>query len=444
MKNNYRLKQLILLLGDLTCFFIAFYSALSLRYFRFANKNDFLDLFLVFFILFILWIFINYTNELYKINKLKDRKTNFDLIISAIFSFLISIVFFYIIPLSIAPKTILFLTITIAYLFSFFWRIFYKHKLTKTLNQKIIFLNQNEDVLELKKIILENPELGFQFCNQIINKAEDIFEICAKEKIDIIVINDEEKQKNVFVPDLYKLFLENKKIVNLSNFYENITGRITPNIFSEAWFLENIQDKNHAFNNRMNRLMDLFFAFFLLIIFILLLPIVSLAIKINSHGPVFFSQNRTGQNNKQFKIYKFRTMYALSKDGSAELNGFEFASKKDERITKVGNFLRKTRIDELPQVINLFKGELTLIGPRPERPEIIENLEEKMPYYNLRHIVKPGITGWAQVNQHYTDNIDSSLQKLQYDLYYIKNRSLILDISIIFKTINVILRGKGQ
>ncbi|OGH88889.1 MAG: hypothetical protein A2507_03310 [Candidatus Magasanikbacteria bacterium RIFOXYD12_FULL_33_17] len=137
-------------------------------------------------------------------------------------------------------------------------------------------------------------------------------------------------------------------------------------------------------------------------------------------------------------------MYSLSKDGSAEIHGAEFAQKNDKRITSIGKILRKTRLDELPQVINLIKGEITVIGPRPERPEISADLEKQMPYYNIRNVIKPGITGWAQTQQHYTANLETSLQKFQYDLFYIKNRSILLDISILLKTVNVVLRAMGQ
>ncbi|MFA5211095.1 MAG: sugar transferase [Patescibacteria group bacterium] len=447
MKHNYRIKQLILLGGDLFCFLTAFYLALFLRYLNLPNKETILSLLPIFFLLFIIWIFVNYINEMYKINKLKNGKFGLDILFSAFFSFLIGIVFFYLLPFSIAPKTILFLNVITAFSFLFFWRLFFKKTLIKSFNQKIIFVDDNNDSRELKKIIKENPELGFIiFENEITNRK--LSEVVKEENIDIVIVKDETKTqtttKETNENELYKIFLENKQIIDLANFYENITGRISPNVFCEAWFLENLQNMPTPFQNRFNRFVDILAATFLSGIFLLLFPIIALAIKLDSQGPIFFKQTRTGLQNKKFKMCKFRTMYVLSKDGSAETHGFEFAIKKDNRITKIGHFLRKSRIDELPQIINLFKGDLTLIGPRPERPEIIEELNKKMPFYNLRHIIKPGITGWAQVNQHYTDNIETSLEKLQYDLYYIKNRSLLLDITIVFKTINVILRGKGQ
>lgn len=143
-------------------------------------------------------------------------------------------------------------------------------------------------------------------------------------------------------------------------------------------------------------------------------------------------------------MYKFRSMKALSADGSAETGGAQFASKKDSRITPVGNILRKTRLDELPQVINLLRRDISFIGPRPERPEIVAQLQREMPYYNLRHLVRPGLAGWAVLHQHYADSIASSLVKLQYDLFYIKNRTALLDITILLKTIDHLLHAKGQ
>jgi lipopolysaccharide/colanic/teichoic acid biosynthesis glycosyltransferase len=175
-----------------------------------------------------------------------------------------------------------------------------------------------------------------------------------------------------------------------------------------------------------------------------LFPFIYLSIKINSPGPILYKQQRIGQGGRTFQLYKFRSMYSLTPDGGAETAGAQFAVKDDKRVTRVGKFLRKTRLDEIPQFINLLKGDITLIGPRPERPQIVEQLESAIIFYSLRHIVKPGLTGWAVVHQNYTDTMEKTLQKLQYDLYYIKNQSVFLDISILLKTINLVIRMMGQ
>jgi lipopolysaccharide/colanic/teichoic acid biosynthesis glycosyltransferase len=178
--------------------------------------------------------------------------------------------------------------------------------------------------------------------------------------------------------------------------------------------------------------------------FVVLFPFIYLSIKINSPGPILYKQQRIGQGGRTFQLYKFRSMYSLTPDGGAETAGAQFAVKDDKRVTRVGKFLRKTRLDEIPQFINLLKGDITLIGPRPERPQIVEQLESAIIFYSLRHIVKPGLTGWAVVHQNYTDTMEKTLQKLQYDLYYIKNQSVFLDISILLKTINLVIRMMGQ
>lgn len=185
--------------------------------------------------------------------------------------------------------------------------------------------------------------------------------------------------------------------------------------------------------------MDIAFSLVLLLILFPILLIVAILVKITSEGPVFYQQIRTGEHGVPFAILKFRTMV---KD--AEKLGVKWAEKDDPRITKIGRFLRKTRLDELPQLINILRGDMSFIGPRPERPEFDETLSTSIPYWRLRYLVKPGLTGWAQVNFDYGASIEDSQEKLKYDLYYIKNFSFYLDLKIVFKTLQVVVFGKGR
>jgi len=185
--------------------------------------------------------------------------------------------------------------------------------------------------------------------------------------------------------------------------------------------------------------LDAFLASALFVPLTAMLPIVALAIKLNSAGPIFYRQRRIGKNGKEFEIAKFRSMVC-----DAEKNGAVWASCNDNRVTFVGKILRKTRIDELPQIWNVLKGELSFIGPRPERPEFVKELVEKIPYYQMRHLVKPGLSGWAQINFPYGASVEDALQKLQYDLFYVKNRSIVLEISIMLKTIMTLLKREGR
>jgi exopolysaccharide biosynthesis polyprenyl glycosylphosphotransferase len=191
---------------------------------------------------------------------------------------------------------------------------------------------------------------------------------------------------------------------------------------------------------KTKRLMDVAVSFFSLLVMLPVFIVLGILIKIDSSGPVFFTQKRMGKNGKIFKIYKFRTMVK----NAEKLTGPVWAGQKDPRITRMGRFLRKTRLDEFPQLINVLFGDMSLVGPRPERPYFVNRLKRQFPFYTRRLRVKPGITGWAQVKGKYDTTIEEGKEKLEYDLYYIENMSLRMDIRILLYTISVVLRFKGQ
>jgi exopolysaccharide biosynthesis polyprenyl glycosylphosphotransferase len=187
------------------------------------------------------------------------------------------------------------------------------------------------------------------------------------------------------------------------------------------------------------RIFDIFFSTVAIIFALPLIPLIALIIKIDSSGPIFFRQVRLGVKEKTFVLYKFRTMMLDAENGTGAI----WAQKDDPRITTFGRFLRKTRLDEIPQLYNVLKGEMSFIGPRPERPEFVQKLKEIIPYYSERHIVKPGLTGWAQVKYPYGSSVNDAIEKLRYDLFYIKNFSLFLDLLIIIETVKVVIFGRG-
>lgn len=230
-------------------------------------------------------------------------------------------------------------------------------------------------------------------------------------------------------------------ILDLNEFYESVWRKIAIYYLGPQWFI--LSDGFRLVGNpvgvRFKRLFDLILSSLLLLITWPFMVLTAVAIRLESPGGVIYSQIRTGKNGKDFWIYKFRSMRL-----DAEKNGAQWAQKKDPRITKVGQFIRITRLDELPQLWNVFRGDMSFIGPRPERPEFNLELEKQLPYYNLRHLVRPGITGWAQVLYPYGASVEDAKEKLQYDLYYIKNYSLLLDFHIVLKTIKVVLFGKGR
>ena len=468
----YRFKQITLLIGDLICLYAGLYLAVFIRYFSWKGERM-EDLIAPMTILFLGAATIGFIAGLYDCFTIRNEWKFFKKIpLVAGIWILLGIIFFYIIPdNNINPKTILLLNALFGFLFIIFWRYIYNRFIsTNILRNKIIFLGFTPEALELAELLGRHPERGYEIIglveplNQQIQAVKEIGEILstsvrlpvekdlesaiAQAKSDpnnlIIVVSPPARQNKEILQVLYQKFFENIAILELDKFYEEMTGRIPPFTFSENWFLSNFQEQNKKIYDRFKTILDYFLGVAMAIIFLIFFIPTASAIKINSRGPIFFKQKRLGKNGREFIIYKFRTMKALAPDGSAELTGAQFAQKKDYRVTGVGNFLRKTRIDEIPQFINILKGEMSFIGPRPERPEFVKDLIKEMPFYRLRLLIKPGLTGWAQIQQGYAGSRDENLRKLEYDLYYIKNRSPLLDLGIGLRTINIVLRLGGQ
>ena len=245
--------------------------------------------------------------------------------------------------------------------------------------------------------------------------------------------------------DLFEVLVECQangvRVSSISDLYEKFLDKIPVEHINPDWAMYMIKDR--AVFGRLSlglkRLLDLVLAGIGLLLFIPLLPLVALAIRLDSVGPIFYRQIRMGQGGKPFSIIKFRTM-----DTNAEQDGKpRWATKDDVRITRVGRFLRKTRLDEIPQLLNVLRGEMSLVGPRPERPEFVDRLQREIPFYRTRLIVKPGLTGWAQVRYSYGNTLEDAHIKLQYDFYYLRHWSLWLDLHIILQTIGVVLKFRG-
>ena len=231
-------------------------------------------------------------------------------------------------------------------------------------------------------------------------------------------------------------------VTTMPMIYEELLGRVPVHLLNTDWLLRSFYDMSHTsfFSEIAKRIFDLLGGFLGMVLFILVTPFVSIAILLDTGRPVFYTQERLGLRGSSFNIIKFRTMVQnAEKDGIARP-----ASEHDSRITKVGSFLRRSHLDEMPQFINVLRGELSLVGPRAERPEIVKELQRDVPFYRARLLVRPGITGWAQINQNYAAGTEENTVKLEYDLYYIKHRSLLMDLSIIFHTFKAIFGLKGR
>lgn len=277
---------------------------------------------------------------------------------------------------------------------------------------------------------------------QIQGTALDLIDIIDAENISEIVVTSTRELSGDMFQSVMDAYERSIVITPMPLLYERITERVPVEHVGNNWAVVLPISGTSVFNPYpfLKRMMDIFLALFGFLIFIPIFPFIALAIYLDSPGSIFYSQIRVGLNGKYYKIYKLRSM----KPNAEKTTGAVFAQKKDTRITRVGHFMRKSRLDELPQLWNILKGEMSMIGPRPERPEHVERLQEKIPFYRTRHILRPGVTGWAQVRYGYGANDEDSLVKLQYDLYYIRHQSLMLDFSILLRTVGKVLKMSGQ
>ena len=438
-----KIKKIILIFGDITLLYLSLFVILSLRYGDKYSIDIFWQHFYPFSIIYFFWLSVFYINNLYSLEYARNTYGFFSLVIkSFLFNAFISVLFFYLAfnKIGISPKTILAFNILIFAVLFIAWRLFYNYFIkTKTFSINTLLLSDNEEAKEIIGKINSHPQLGYNIIPYLQDDNKNLKKMIANNNIKLIITSEEIKSNPEFLHNLYECLPLKVGFENLPNFYEQITGKIPISIIGRIWFLENIKNLNRPAYNLFKRVVDVALSVIFALPAIILSPLIAAIIKYQDNGPIFYRQKRFGENGKIFTITKFRTM-----NTNSENSGPKFTEKNDNRITKFGKFLRDTRIDELPQIINVLKGEMSFIGPRPERPEFVEDFQKQIPFYNFRHIVKPGLTGWAQVNYDYGSSIEDAYKKLQYDLYYIKNKSLILDINTAFKTILTIINRKGR
>ncbi len=276
--------------------------------------------------------------------------------------------------------------------------------------------------------------------DRLLLKDAPVGHIASEHEIDEIVVAMDDRRQQFPLKELLDCRLAGIEVVELASFLERETGKVYLDILIPSWMIFGSGFRKDIFRRYSERAFDLLASFVLLLLALPVMLLTALAIKFEEglSAPVFYGQPRVGYAGRVFRVLKFRSMRV-----DAEKDGVRWASEHDDRVTRVGRFIRKVRIDELPQLINVLNGHMSFVGPRPERPEFVKQLNESIPYYDVRHAVKPGITGWAQLCYPYgASELDAS-EKLQYDLYYVKNHSLVFDILILLQTVEVILLGKG-
>jgi sugar transferase (PEP-CTERM system associated) len=321
-------------------------------------------------------------------------------------------------------------------------------------DERVVVLGTGNAGISLVQHILSHPEynikvvgfldeqgkdIGKSLVNPcIIGATADVENIVSREKIDRVVLSLKDRRGSTPVRQLLNLKLAGIRVEEVHNCFERICGRIPLEHLSPSWLILSEGFKKFAFLLAAKRLVDVLVSSAILVVVSPILPIIALAIYVESGHPIFFRQTRVGHRGHEFELIKFRSMVH-----DAEKHGPQWATKNDSRITRVGSFLRKTRLDEIPQLFNVFRGEMSLVGPRPERPYFCAMLSQEIPYFNLRHSVRPGLTGWAQVRFKYGANLDDTRAKLELDLFYLKNLSLLVDFAILLETVKVVILRRG-
>lgn len=407
------------------------------------------------FVLFVfVMLFSSFFVELYNQNRRLERKDIFLRVMTgAIISFFILSALYYMMPFAEYGRGILVLSIICFGVFQFLWHISYS-ALLKLLRfkQRVLILGTGQlakQIAETIKSTNNNREVvGYFECGagpalipsrHILGSGSNLVEVATNGNVDIIVTALSERRGVFPIKDVLRCKFSGIEIIDAPSFYEQLTGKLMVENANPSSFIFDPGFRITPYVKKVKRIFDIVLSATGLLILLPLMLIIAVCIKIDSRGPVFLKQTRVGLGGKNFTLYKFRTMRHDAEEGS----GAVWAQNDDPRITRIGRFLREQRFDELPQLYNILRGDMSFIGPRPERPEFVSKLEEIIPYYAERHFVKPGLTGWAQVRYRYGDSVESAIEKLKYDLFYIKHISLFFEFQIFFETARVVMFAQG-
>tara|TARA_Y100000310_G_C20664141_1_gene806497 strand:- start:716 stop:2044 length:1329 start_codon:yes stop_codon:yes gene_type:complete len=433
--------SLAFLLGDVVFWAISLWVTLLIRYGDIPSYATFKLHIEPFAIIFIIWIFVFFIADLYRTQTLFVQTKLPKLIFRAqIINSVIATIFFYLIPyFGITPKTILFIDLIISILLISFWRIYLSSVFFSGEAQKVLLVGNGEAVDEIYNEIHHNERYKMSITRVDTYDVDKITRIVNEQNISTLIINIHDKELESIHPSLYKLLFSSVRFINLPDLYEEVFERIPISLISDSWLLENISNKPKHGYDIARRAIDIVIAFVGGIISLIFYPFVMVAIYLEDRGSIFIRQRRVGKDDSHISLLKFRTM---THDDAGV-----YGEHNNNRVTKVGRFLRVSRIDELPQLWNVVVGDVSLIGPRPELPDLVRQYNEYVPYYNTRHLIQPGLSGWAQIyherHPHHAADIAETKNKLSYDLFYTKNRSLLLDVTIILKTIKTLLSRAG-
>jgi len=451
MKIGREKEALVLFVGDIAIFAISLYVTLFFRYRDAVSLDLFTTHLLPFGVLFLVWVLVFFTAGLYEKHTLVLKNKLPTVILEAhIINIIIAVLVFYFVPaFGIAPKTILFIYTVISSPLIVFWRVYGQELVSPSHKQNALIIGHGEEMKEIIEEVNNNSRYGFSFISSIdLNEIDsldfqgEILSRIYSENIQVVVVDLASDKVVPFLPNLYNLIFSHVRFVDMHKLFEDMFDKVPLSLVRYNWFIENISLASRDAYDFLKRGMDILISIPLAVLSLLVYPFVWLAIKIEDGGKLLITQERVGRNNSLIHIYKFRSMTG-NDQGNYGVQG-----KTQLSVTRVGKWLRLLRIDELPQLWNVLRGDISLIGPRPELPTLVKTYEKEIPFYGLRHLIQPGLSGWAQIyhegHPHHGEAVEETKEKLSYDLYYLKNRSFFLDVKIALKTLKILMSRSGR
>lgn len=433
MRTHSIFKNLLLILPAVSFWYVGLFLTVLLWYPAGLSEFEWREHVLHFSIVYLLWFIIFFVYSLFDLQILHSFRGLTTRLIGAItLCVVVAIVYFYFQPqLLLTPRRFLLVHMFISSfgIIGWYWMLY---KISPQVGQIVLYsFESSTNEVNLQTLISQHGYAGLKYGGILTDdKLSTASNLGATVVLPINTSIDEPTKQKLFA-----LRSSGVRFQDYYDLYERLTRKIHLSALSELWFIESIDYGFRRLFDLTKRVIDIFLSLVATLIFLTTLPVIAVIIKLTSKGPVFFTQNRVGLHGRPFRLYKYRTMTVDSASNEWAGSG--------QKVTMVGKVLRAIRLDELPQSMNILRGDMSVVGPRPEQVGIVDSMREQIPYYNERHIVKPGLTGWAQLHV-YAASVEETRQKLQYDLYYIKHRNLLFDLEIILKTIYNILNFKGR
>lgn len=442
-----RKESVLFVLGDVLVLYASLWAVLLVRYLSLPTEEIWQAHFVPFTLLFALWLIVFFISGLYE-KRISFSKKDILLTVLKVqgVNSVIAVLFFYFSPVTqITPKTNLFIYLGVSVVLLGLWR-YLSVSLAGRRKTRVCLVARGPEARQLCSDLADGVA-GFDVryfldldCEDV--DVEQLIQKIYTDGIDFVIVDTRDDAVLPILPTFYNLMFSGVQFVQMSDVYEAVYNKVPLQLVKHGWFLENVKSKPHALYDFFKRGMDIAISFCLFVASLVFYPLVYIALKLDDGKGLFSIQERVGKGNRPIQMLKFRTMTYANDGGRWKEEG------KTNKVTRVGAFLRKTRIDELPQLLNVLRGDISLIGPRPEFEQAVQSYMEQIPYYNVRHLIKPGLSGWAQIyhenHPHHGLDVDATAEKLSYDLFYVKNRSIILDAIIALKTLKTLVLSKGK